>query len=668
MPVGSSSGSSSGAIRAGAAYVELLAQDNQLLKGLRNAEKRVAAFSKFTQDIGKKALAVGVAALTPVGIAIESLGRTSDLDSTAKAFGLTAVEASRLFGIMGAAGSNMRDATEGLVTFGQRVSDALAGRGDEAVTFFNRLGVAAEEFDGLNPAEQFYKLLEALRQVEDPGTRVQLLLKAVGEDTGKNLIKVLGMSADQMRQVGDASEVTAEELKAASEATKSWRLSTALLGRAWDRIAIAIGPVVSQAARWISEQAITVGRLAKEYAPLIAAFVKVAAAITAAGAALYTLGIIGSGIASGFGVAATAVSLLLSPISAIAGFVGTLAGIGSVTAPFAAALAIVAVPLGIMAYKLLPAIKEGFLQAFEAVQPQLQSLGKTFASTWGGIGDAIKSNNLKLALEIAMAGLDVAWTQGLEALSLGWDAFLVGFASKTKDAFKDVAPALLRANPVMNLIGEKNRKRIVDELFGGFDQTEKDYEAELDRAEELRDKAAKLGMSNNDDPVLAAALNRRKAQRDELKRINEQRKQEGKNELKQLSEETYDETLRRKRDRLSQLVSQAEKERADAEAAANQPGSFMARLGDMAKEAGIRKTSKKEPYSFVDRLRDISAAARDLPAQLSPSVGTFSGRDAGRSFAVPPVLEKIKEINRQQLIEQQEMRRLLKLQQAEKFG
>ena len=52
-------------IRAGAAYVELYAQDNRLVRGLKRAQRRLRAFSASVRDIGMRLAKLSVVFATP---------------------------------------------------------------------------------------------------------------------------------------------------------------------------------------------------------------------------------------------------------------------------------------------------------------------------------------------------------------------------------------------------------------------------------------------------------------------------------------------------------------------------------------------------------------------------------------------------------------------------
>lgn len=249
MATGGSSGGSARGVRAGGAFVELGVKD-RISQALRGIQAKFLSFGKLIATGGAAGAAAGGGLLAA---AVPTLGDLSKLDATAKAFGLTAEKASGLFGVMEASGSDIRDATEGLVTLGQRVTDAMSGTGEDAKKLFDGLGVSAANFAGLDPADQFFKLHAALREVQDPAQRVQLLLKAVGEDTGKNLIGTLSMTTDELREQAAGFAMTGDELKAASQATAAYNRASATIGSVWKRVAVAVAPLIEKAANWLTK-------------------------------------------------------------------------------------------------------------------------------------------------------------------------------------------------------------------------------------------------------------------------------------------------------------------------------------------------------------------------------------------------------------------------------
>jgi hypothetical protein len=241
---GSGGGGSAGAIRAGGAFVELFTKDNLLKRGLNLAQRKLQSFAAVTAKIGAGLAISGIARGGVLGfLSVDKLGDISQLKNVADAFGLTAEAASGLFGVMRAAGSDTRDATEGLVTLGKNVKDAMAGTGETAQQLFKGLGVSAQEFAELDPAGQFFKLHEALLKVND-SQRTQLLLAAVGEDTGKNLINILSMTTDELKAQAAGFVLTKEEMESAREASRAWAGAMAALHRVSQQVALAMAEIV----------------------------------------------------------------------------------------------------------------------------------------------------------------------------------------------------------------------------------------------------------------------------------------------------------------------------------------------------------------------------------------------------------------------------------------
>jgi hypothetical protein len=411
---------SAGGIRAGAAYVELFIKDNRLTRGLAAASAKLKAFGAGIAGIGARVGAVGAAGLTALVPAMETLNEQAKLASVADAFGLTAEKASRLFGVMQAVGSNIRDATEGLVTFNQRVSDALSGTGEEAAALFRGLRVSAKEFAGLDTADRFYRLLDALRAVPDPAKRVQLLLKAVGEDTGKNLIPVLAMSADEVRALGDAFEQSEADLAQAVETQRAYVLAIAQLSAVWQQVVAAVAPAISGLAEWVSRvvqpvvEWVRANREAVRTATLIAAAVLgVGGALVAFGAMVSLVGFAIGGLVTLFSMLGTVIGALLSPI-------------GLVTAA-----------LGGLGYLFVTQTDAGKRMTDE-LSAGFMSFAETAKTAWGGIVDAIQAGDLGLAAKIALAAIRLEWAKVVLWWTEKWNAFKGIFV----DGWHDVVAGL----------------------------------------------------------------------------------------------------------------------------------------------------------------------------------------------------------------------------------
>lgn len=414
---------SASGIRAGAAYVELFVKDNRLARGLNAAAAKLKAFGAGLTGIGTRVGAVGAAALAPVVPALETLNEQAKLASAADAFGLTAEKASRLFGLMQAGGSDIRDATEGLVTFNQRVSDALSGTGEEAAKLFQDLGVSAKQFAGLDSADRFYKLLDALRALPDPAKRVQLLLKAVGEDTGKNLIPVLSMSEEEVRALGDTFEQSGADLQQARQTNRAYMMATAQLSKVWREVVAAVAPAIRDLAEWVTRAVQPVVAWVRENREAVKTAALVAAVVLGVGGALVALG-------AAVSLAGFAIGGLVSLFSALGTVVSM---IGSVLGALASPIGVVAAALVGLGYLFVTQTEAGKRMTDE-LSAGFMSFAETAKTAWGGIVAAVQAGDLELAAKVALAAINLEWAKAVLWWTEKWNAFKGLFVDGWHDA------------------------------------------------------------------------------------------------------------------------------------------------------------------------------------------------------------------------------------------
>ena len=175
---------------------------------------------------------------------IESIDDLASQGQIATNLGLTAEAFTGMAGAAKASGSDTRDFLEGLVTLSGRATEAAAGTGEISVQMFKKLGINAKEFKNLGVDEQFYAVFEALQKVQNPAERVGLLLQAFGEDTGKNLVKLLGRSSAELKTYAGSFAVANQEMLRIQSADKAWKGATASMGKVWRQVVIAIAPVI----------------------------------------------------------------------------------------------------------------------------------------------------------------------------------------------------------------------------------------------------------------------------------------------------------------------------------------------------------------------------------------------------------------------------------------
>lgn len=475
-----SGGGTSGAVRAGRAFVELLADDSKLVRALEGVRARLKSFGSFMIRVGAATAGVGAGITAAFKPALDVLGENAKIANAAEAFGLTAEAASRLFGIMASGGSDIRDATEGLVTFNQRVADAIAGTSDEAKQLFEGLNVSAQEFANLDSAQRFYKLIAALKAVADPAKRVQLLLKAVGEDTGKNLVPILSMTEEEVRRLGDAFETSAEDLKAARDATFAQKIAAAQLSAAWSQVATAIAPNIKEFAEIVSKVVKPVAAWVKENRHLVATVLAIGAGLAAAGTAFGAIGTAAFGIAAAFGVAKVAIVAAWAAITSPIG-IATLAVVGFGVAfvrnfdAIKAAFFSFADRFGALGrlWKAEWNLQENAVRGFADVFRE--SVG-IVGQSWGGIVAAISKGDLQTAGEIALTTLELLWAKTFAQLTRTWNDFkglVVDGWHHLTDGFpveqirRDLADLGTELIRLQDLVGNFLQKRL-DELKSTF--------------------------------------------------------------------------------------------------------------------------------------------------------------------------------------------------------
>jgi hypothetical protein len=450
-----SGGGTSGAVRAGRAFVELLADDSKLLRALEGVKARLKSFGSFMIRVGATTAGVGAGITAAFKPAIDVLSENAKIADLADVFKLSAEEASRLFGIMAAGGSDLRDAQEGIATFQKKVQDALSGAGDEAKKFFDELGVSAQEFAGLNAAQQFYKLVAAIKASNSQLSKLQLLMAAVGEDTGKNLSGVIAMTAGQMKELGDASESSAEDLKAARDAAFAQKVAVAQLAAAWSQVATAIAPQIKEFAETVSKVVKPVAAWVKENRQLVATVLAIGAGLAAAGTAFGAIGTAAFGIAAAFGVAKAVI---------VAAWAAITSPIGLVTAAVAG-----------LGYLFVTQTETG-KKFFAFLKGGFREVAGTVAESWGGIVAAISKGDLQTAGEIALTILELLWAKTFAQLTRTWNEFkgiVVDGWHHLTDGFpveqirRDLADLGTELIRLQDLVGSFLQKRL-DELKGVF--------------------------------------------------------------------------------------------------------------------------------------------------------------------------------------------------------
>lgn len=229
----------------------------------------------------------------------------------------------------------------------------------------------------------------------------------------------------EARDVGQSldTDVAAKGVRAGKAMARAW---AAVQGAVY-----AVGEAVFQTAEWV-EQAAAVVRVVKAVRLFIAENYQAVGVVAAAALGAIALGTVGAAAAaiavSGLTTATAAFwAVLNSPITL------TAAAVGVAAAALAAFLA----------------ETEGGQRAIGNMAAAWDELAAVFGKTWGGIRDATAAGDLKLAMEVATAGINVVWKDVQTGVQLGWTAFKEDWVDGWHDLVTEVKVAVAEAAKAM---------------------------------------------------------------------------------------------------------------------------------------------------------------------------------------------------------------------------
>lgn len=428
-------------IRAGRAFVELFADDSQLVRGLRMAQQRLAAFGTAVRQIGQRVTAAGSAMVAPIVAAALKFGAAgSALNDLSQRTGVSAEALSELAHAAEMSGTSIEALGGALFRMRRRIANAATG-GGPAVRAMRELGDQAKAITQLPVEEQFMHIVAALEGVENESLRAQYAFEIFG-DGAKALLPLLnqgtaGISAlrQQARELGIT--LTDEDAAAAVEFSDAVGILKKSLGAIITQIGAAVAPILADMANRIRAVTTRITHWVRANRALVVGALKIAAAVVAAGAAMVALGIALNLIAAGFGVLARAVTLFGKGLSlAIAGVkllmapMVILKAVGSALATVLGVLAkglmLLFTPIGLVVAA-LGSLAAYMVYASGVGGKALQWLGQHFSQLASsalralqGMGDAIAAGDLALAAKILWLTLQMEWRRGVAALNNTW--------------------------------------------------------------------------------------------------------------------------------------------------------------------------------------------------------------------------------------------------------
>jgi len=406
-----------GGIRTGRAFVELFADDSRLVRGLRQAQQKLAAFGTAVRGIGTQLAALGVGIIAPLGFAAQSFADTgSALADMSARTGVSVETLSELGYAAQQSGSSLEDVEKSVRTM-QRTISAAVGGSQQASEALGRLGLSAEVLAGMNPAQQFEAIAIALQGIPDPTTRAASAMAVLGK-SGTSLLPMiadLGALRGEARRLGVV--MTGGQAQAADALGDAFDRVRATLGAVTTAVGTALAPVLSTLAGRVTGFLIGVRQWIAANQRLVATLFGIGAVVAGVGAALIALGIAVVGLSAGVGVLATVVTAT----GAVLGGFATL--LGSLLTPIGAVVAGV-VTLGAVVVTQTTSGR----QALGMLGRGFETLRGDAVDAWTGIADALAAGNIALAAQVVWATLKLEWERGTSFLLNVWDAGIAGFA------------------------------------------------------------------------------------------------------------------------------------------------------------------------------------------------------------------------------------------------
>ncbi len=585
---------SSSNIRAGAAYIELYAKDNRLVKGLNAAAAKLKAFGAGITSIGTRLAGLGAGLVAPfLGAAKLFADMGSDLVDMSQRTG-TSVEALSELGFAAEQSGSDVATLAGSLNKMQKFLVTAAEGSQGANDALAQLGLSMDDLGRIAPEDQFSLIADRLSQIEIPALRTAMAMQIFGK-SGTKLLPLMEGGAkgiEELRQQARDLGLTmsTEDAQAAEAFGDKLDALWKVLKRTAFTVGATLAPLLTQVADAIMRAAKTTSDWIGRNKGLVVTIFKVGAAILAGGAALVVLG----GAVGGLGVVLGRIATLITAAGAAIGMLGTI--LASLLSP----IGLVIGGLGALAAYILYATGAGG-DALAWLGDQFGVLKDTALAAWQGIGDALAAGDLALAAKIVWLTMKMEWQREINFLEARWLAFkgffvgtwqnaVFGISRLMTDAWAGIQVAWLETTTVLanawaNFIGLLKKgwnhfagffQKVWARIKGLFTETNADKEIARINAEVAREDVA---INAQRDAKLAEREKARQQQRERIEQdrvgaqgalddmqAEEQRRREAKHQA--ALKESEDELAKARREWQDALKSAADKR---AEADANGP-------------------------------------------------------------------------------------------------
>jgi len=391
-----------GAIRAGRAFVEIFGEDSHVQRVLSRVETRLTSFGQGVTRIGAGLTAVGVGIVSPLFAAARVAGE----------YGGTILAASQKTGVWieaiqelafaaSQAGSSLEGLTSGL-KFLQRNLAAGAAGGHAAIALFKSIGLSVDELKRLTPEQQLARVADAIAAIDDPARRTSAAVRLLGR-AGTELIPLFaggsaGLAAlrAQARSLGQVLD--SETIRSAEAVGDAFEVVSGAIRATITAVGAALEPVLTPLAESFGRISATVQEWVGHNRQFVQSVLAIGVGLTVAGGVISALGV----ALLGLGAAVSLTSAGLAAIGVVLGALLSPAGL--------AVAAVVGLGVAFVTYT------EIGQQAFQAVTQAVGEFAARVQQGFAGIVDALLAGDLALAAKIAWLTVKVAATEALDGV------------------------------------------------------------------------------------------------------------------------------------------------------------------------------------------------------------------------------------------------------------
>jgi hypothetical protein len=417
-----------GAIRAGRAFVELFADDSKLVRGLKRASAKLAAFGESVRNMGLKLVGLGSAVVAPLAASSKVFANMGDaLAKMSARTGFSVETLSELGFAADLSGASMEVLETGIRKMQRTLLDAATGMKSAQETLAI-LGLTIADLDKLSPEQQFKLIADRLARIEDPTVKAAAAMEIFGR-SGTMLLPMLSGGAAGIEQLQEQARrlgltISTEDAKAAERFSDILSVMWKVLKQGVFVVGSALVPVLSQAAQWVTRVAVVAADWIKRNKELIVTIFQVAVGVVAAGVALVALGYAITGVAKVMGVLAVAVTAVGTALKLL----------GAVLAFLVSPIGLVITAVVALGAYILYATGAG-AKALGWLAERFETLREDAVASYQGIADALAAGDIALAAKILWLTLKMEWTRGINFLEKAWLNFRNFFIRVGYDAW-----------------------------------------------------------------------------------------------------------------------------------------------------------------------------------------------------------------------------------------